>query len=53
MIRRVAANFRALEMLDDLSISSMATTPEEFKAMMAKEYEDYGKLIKELGISTN
>jgi tripartite-type tricarboxylate transporter receptor subunit TctC len=39
--------------LDGLSITSMATTPEEFKKMMAKEYEDYGKLIKELGISTN
>jgi tripartite-type tricarboxylate transporter receptor subunit TctC len=36
--------------LDGLSITSMATTPEEFKKMMEKEYEDYGKLIRELGI---
>lgn len=39
--------------LDDLSITSMATTPDEFKAMMTREYEDYGKLIKDLGISAN
>jgi hypothetical protein len=32
---------------------NMATTPEEFKKVMEKEYEGYGKLTKGLDISTS
>jgi tripartite-type tricarboxylate transporter receptor subunit TctC len=36
--------------LDGMSVTSMATTTDEFGRMMAKEYEDYGKLVRDLGI---